>query len=66
MCKNSSSQRSSASIFVALLFALAMMLAAIPAAAADCSVTGWTSGYGSHPIFECPGNQQNDTPGSRR
>jgi hypothetical protein len=42
-----------------LLFGLSVLLAAAgPAAAADCKVTGWTSGYGSHPIFVCPGEPQ--------
>ena len=36
--------------------ALALMLATfgiVPASAADCRVTGWTSGYGGAPIFDC-------------
>jgi hypothetical protein len=44
---------------VSLLFGLSVLFAvANPAAAADCKVTDWTSGYGSHPIFECPGGSQ--------
>jgi len=49
---------------VSLLFGLSVLLVASPVAAADCRVSGWTTGYGSHPVFECPGNPHNDTPGS--
>ena len=43
---------------ISLLFGVSVLLAAVlPAAAADCRVTGWTSGYGAHPIFECPGDR---------
>ncbi|HZT48219.1 MAG TPA: hypothetical protein VFA64_09610 [Hyphomicrobiaceae bacterium] len=38
-----------------LLLGLALLSAgAFSAMAADCRVTGWTSGYGAAPIFSCP------------
>jgi hypothetical protein len=38
-----------------LLLGLALLsAAAFSAEAADCRVTGWTSGYGGAPIFSCP------------
>ncbi len=38
-----------------LLLGLALLSAgAVSAKAADCRVTGWTSGYGAAPIFSCP------------
>jgi hypothetical protein len=49
--------------FISLLLGLSVLFVASPASAADCRVSGWTTGYGSHPVFECPGNPQNDTPG---
>ena len=49
--------------FVSLLLGVSVLLMASPASAADCRVSGWTTGYGSHPVFECPGNPQNDMPG---
>jgi hypothetical protein len=39
---------------VSLLLGLSVLVAvALPASARDCKVTGWTSGYGGAPIFEC-------------
>jgi hypothetical protein len=44
---------------VSLLFGLSVLFAAsVPVTAADCKVTGWTSGNNSYPIFVCPDEVQ--------